>query len=243
MKKEVRELIVSRLFKFACAYTWKADYFGEFDEVPNDTFKNFVDAPNIKNIWIHWAEGRCKELYAAAWYDEFCPMINTMYSNHKIELFGFLEIEIKTPCKGMSFYTIVPKERLEYNANNISIIADFCQEMFEMRGSKYFEQVWYCIESGKHQNRPNLHIHMLCEFKAMGSKFFLRDMKHKWKQYYPEDKYTINYDIEGNKGIHRVDCNTLEIQQDKVEYMDNELKGTHENFTDIGIRKYLRFEV
>ena len=147
--------------------------------------------------------------------------------------------------KGMSFYTIVPKERLNYDAFTIGQLASFCEEMFNTRGDKYFKQCWYVIESGKHQQRPNLHVHLLADFKklkgASGSKFFLRDLKTLWKKYFHDEKFSINYNIEGNKGIDRVDCNTLEIQQDKITYMDNDCKGTHENFTDLGIHKHLVF--
>ena len=144
--------------------------------------------------------------------------------------------------KGMSFYTIVPKERLKYDAFTIGHLAGFCELMFNERGSKYFKQCWYVVESGKHQQKPNLHIHLLADFKKMGSKFFLRDLKTLWRKHFPDEKYTINYNVDGNKGIDRVDCNTLEIQQDKITYMDNDCKGTHENFTDLGIHKHFEFE-
>ena len=242
MKKVLFDECVRRFLNIGFVTTIEQDEFGEWDYVENVNFKPMTG--NILKLWDYWVNNKCKECFAPTWYNyDDCPMINTMYQRHKTELFEYLEIDEKIPCKGMSFYTIVPKERLEYSSESIALIAEFSQDMFEQRFDKYFYQMWYVIESGKHQNRPNLHLHCLCDFKKGGSKFFLRDLKHKWKQYFPEDKYTINYDIEGNKGIHRVDCNTLEIQNDKVDYMDNELKGSHENFTDLGIRKYLKSEV
>jgi hypothetical protein len=108
--------------------------------------------------------------------------------------------------------------------------------MFDEHGKDMYDQIWWCIEAGKHKERPNLHIHVLIDFKPMGSKHFLKQLKRVWCKHFPEAKYSITYNVDGNKGIHRVDCNTLEIQEDKVLYMDNDSKGSHENFIDLGLK-------
>ena len=150
---------------------------------------------------------------------------------------------VKSKVKGMSFYTIVPLQRITAESGNIKLFEEYCDLMFKKRGDKYFKQVWYVIESGKHEDKSNLHIHLLADFKDMGSKFFLRDLKKYWKDYFPDDCHKITYDIKGNKGIDRVDCNTMTIIKDKIDYMDNELKGSHENYKDLGLRFYHVFEV
>lgn len=143
--------------------------------------------------------------------------------------------------KGLSFYTIAPKKRLPYSGENISKIHDFAREIFISRAEKYFNEVWFVVESGKHQDNPNLHIHALVEFNksdkgVSGSKFFMRDLVACWKRHFSDPEYRIDYDTGGNKGIHRKACNTLDIQKESLEYMTNENKGTHENFTDLGIK-------
>jgi hypothetical protein len=150
---------------------------------------------------------------------------------------------VRSKCKGMSFYTIVPLKRLPDMPDNIKGFKEFAELMFNKRGDKYFNQVWYVIECGKHEDKSNLHIHILCDFKELGSKFFLRDLKKYWKNYFPDMDNDISYDIKGNKGIHRVDCNTVNIIKDKIDYMDNELKGSHENYRDLGLRFHHVFEV
>ena len=150
---------------------------------------------------------------------------------------------VKSKCKGMSFYTICPKQRIADEPCNLKNFKDYCELMFNKRGSKYFNQVWYVIECGKHEDKSNLHIHILCDFKELGSKFFTRDLKKYWKNYFPNKEHDISYDIKGNKGIHRVDCNTITIIKDKIDYMDNELKGSHENYRDLTLRFNHVFEV
>lgn len=140
----------------------------------------------------------------------------------------------KEKVKGLSFYTIVPKQRLPYNENEVMRLKNFAEKFFE--NEKIFEEVDWCIESGKHQDCPNLHIHALINFKKNGGKNFSRLLKNNWIRVYPDKEYTIDYNVKGNKGIHRVPCNTLLIQQDKINYMNNGSKGSHENFVDLNIR-------
>jgi hypothetical protein len=128
---------------------------------------------------------------------------------------------INASIKGMSFYTICPRNKIPDEPDNIKKFEEFCELMFHMRGAKYFNEVWYVIECGKHESDSNLHIHMLCDFKKFGSKFFTRDLKNYWLHYFPDKEHDITYKIPGKKGkksndgIHRVDCNTLQMIQDK----------------------------
>jgi len=146
-------------------------------------------------------------------------------------LFKYLK---KDKVKGLSFYTIVPKQRLEYNNNEVMRLQKFAEKFFA--NEKIFEEVHWVVESGKHKDKPNLHIHALVAFKKNGGKNFSRLIKNHWLRVFPEKEYTIDYNVKGNRGIHRVPCNTLLIQRDKISYMNNESKGSHENFEDLKIR-------
>lgn len=139
----------------------------------------------------------------------------------------------KERCKGLSFYTICPKERLPFNDSEVMRLENFAEDFF--KNEKIFESAKWCVESGKYKDRPNLHIHALCSFKEKGGKNFSRLLKKKWIRVYPSEEHTIDYNIKGNKGIHRVPCNTLRIQRDKEIYMNNGSKGSHENFCDLNI--------
>ena len=128
------------------------------------------------------------------------------------------------------WYTIVPQERLPYNAEYLRKINDFCVDLFEKSAKKWFNEVWWVIESGKHENNPNLHVHALVEFKS--SKHFRRDMLRKWNKYIPEGQYNITWE----RAIDMKSIDKEEYFKDKLDYMTNDLKGTHENFTDLGLR-------
>lgn len=143
--------------------------------------------------------------------------------------------------KGMSFYTIVPYERLPYNEVEVMRFHQFLKYFFNKR-KDLFKRVHFCIESGKHKERPNLHAHFLAWFNPGKGKNFARVLKTEWNAFYPEPKYNISYNEKGNRGIHRVPCNTDKIIKDKIDYMTNSLKGSHENFVDLNINEILDFE-
>lgn len=150
--------------------------------------------------------------------------------------------------KGMSFYTIVPHKRLPFNEVEVLKFQQFLEYFFQTK-KKLFKKVHYCIEAGKHKKNPNLHSHFLIWFREDGGKNFARDLKSEWNKFY-EPKYNISYNevIEKNgykrrnKGIDRVPCNTQNIINDKIDYMTNSLKGSHENFIDLNINKIHDFE-
>jgi len=142
--------------------------------------------------------------------------------------------------KSMSFYTIVPKERLEFNQKNIDKFCQFANILFGPRYRTSYNKVWWVIECGKHEDNPNLHLHALIDFDQ--SKNFKRNLLSCWKKTFPLTENRICYNENGNTGIHRVPCNTQRIQDDKVKYLTNENKGSHENFKDLGLSGFLDYK-
>lgn len=141
--------------------------------------------------------------------------------------------------EGMSFYTIVPRKRLPFNEVEVSRITKCAKKLFQ--NEKIIEFSHFCVESGKHKNKPNLHIHCLCKFKKGKGKNFARDLQKIWKSFYPNKAYNIAYkEVKKGKlnvGVDRVPCNTLQIQKDKRAYLVNANKGSHENFCDLKINE------
>lgn len=140
--------------------------------------------------------------------------------------------------KGMSFYTIVPYKRLPFNEGEVSRIRECAKKIFQNK--KFIKFSHFCVESGKHKKKPNLHIHCICNFQEGASKNFARFLQNTWKSFYPEKRYNITYKEIGkngkyNTGIDRVPCNTQKIIEDKMNYMENSLKGSHKNFVDLKI--------
>lgn len=141
--------------------------------------------------------------------------------------------------EGMSFYTIVPRTRLPFKEVEVSRITKCAKKIFQ--NEKFISFSHFCVESGKHKEKPNLHIHCLCKFHKGKGKNFARYLNKTWKEFYPKKKYDITYkEIKKGKlnvGVDRVPCNTLQIQQDKRAYLENANKGSHENFIDLKINE------
>ena len=152
-----------------------------------------------------------------------------------------LDLPEKKTVKGMSFYTVCPQPRLAYTAENWWRLQNLCEELFTGDiAATYFSDTRWVVETGKHQDSPNLHFHALVSFLPQKSKNFSRDGIMKiWHNYFPD--HDISYkqkrkDGTFNRGVDRVSCNTLQIQADKLKYLTNSEKGSHENFTDLGLR-------
>lgn len=203
-----------------------------------DYLNQYVFGPFMKNsYWEDLMENVIK-------YQEYYFLTTFYESNYEQDPIP-LELEqlinrdlgrtiVKVPkptVAGMSFYTIVPKARLPFNEVEVMRMFKFCESFFE--NSKLFKMVHFCVEAGKHKEKPNLHIHALILFKSGAGKNFSRLLKTAWNKVYKESKYNIIYKEKGNCGIHRVPCNTLKIQEDKVSYMSNDSKGSHINFIDL----------
>lgn len=155
---------------------------------------------------------------------------------------------VKSKIKGMSFYTICPKNKIRDTPENIKLMTDYCNDLFCKHGINFFNKVWYVIECGKHVDDSNLHIHLLADFKEFGSKNFRARVYSYWKKYFPDEKHDITYKIKTksgkfNEGVQLKNCNTLVMIKDKITYMDNESKGSHENYRDLGLRFHHNFEV
>lgn len=145
------------------------------------------------------------------------------------------------------YITICPRARMPLNL--LSTLEEFCIDFFDNNFTKYFEEIHYVVESGKNEADPNLHIHFVAKPFKDGMHNFSRDLKKKWNFYFCAD-YDISYKIytgldekgkkKYNEGIHTFPVRTEEILQDKIKYLSNEFKGTHENFVDLGIYQHLK---
>lgn len=146
-----------------------------------------------------------------------------------------LEREYPTEkLKGMIFYTLVPKDRLDLGEMNLFLAKEFIRDLDKSK-LKEFYWVW---ESGKYPDKPNLHLHLLCKFNGKSDNF-ARTLRIQWSKTFKGS--TIDWRTGRGRGLDFKLCNTLRIQKDKVEYMENDLKGTHENFTNLHLKGYEGF--
>ena len=134
-------------------------------------------------------------------------------------------------CKGLTFYTIVPEDRLSITEDNISNAKIYIEYILQL---KYLKKIWWVWESGKYEDKPNLHLHMLIDF--YDSKNFKRDLMCKWSKVFKGSN--IDWRTKGGQGWDSRPCNTGQIIEDKISYMDNAQKGSHMNFCDLNLRGY-----
>lgn len=210
---------------------WDLDTFIDAGDNDGEKYQHQEDWEKLDNF-----------LEGIEFYRGFEPELTEQESMNKIilALLKSYGVDRGSAVKGMSFYTIAPLTRITYCAENIRLLNDFCIDLFQKKAKKYFENCWWVIESGKNADRPNLHVHVLCDFLKKHN--FRRDLVSCWRRHFGSEQWSdITYRIYDKKkgkfncGIDMKACNTALIQQDKLAYMKNGEKGSHENFTDLGL--------
>lgn len=138
------------------------------------------------------------------------------------------------PClkvKRHNLFSCVPNKRINVTEGEVSKMSSFLEKVCT---PQYFKKVKWCLESGKHENSPNLHFHIFGLFNENGSKNFRkRCLVHRWNKLYPTN--TLDWSRKGHVGIDNKACNTQQIINDSLAYLDNECKGSHENFIDLNV--------
>jgi hypothetical protein len=151
------------------------------------------------------------------WFEDRDPVV--CYGEYKDKLDKKLN---KINYSGYCFITISPdynNRNIEYCDENIEKLKSFCKAQFNETNYSYYN---YVIESGKHINKPHLHIHSFCRIK--NPKHHKRDLMCMWNKFFPAlvgDDY------------HVVKCNTKQMFEDKQNYLKNDRKNSHMNFEDL----------
>lgn len=155
----------------------------------------------------------------------------TLSSNVESALIKLIGKKKKPPAiKRHNFFSCCPKYRIGISEGEVIKMEEFLKNNLT---EKYFKKVRWCIESGKHKNSPNLHFHFLGLFNPNGSKNFRkRILFDAWNKVYPENPLEWKNN-NGNRGIHVYACCTQILVDDKLKYLMNDSKGTHENFIDL----------
>jgi hypothetical protein len=136
------------------------------------------------------------------------------------------EKRAKAAMTGWSFLTLSPDHNLRgfnYNSGTIEQLKNWCKLWFKL--IEYEEYAWI-IESGKHEDKPHLHIHAMVKLRKGKSGHHKRDLCNHFNSFFP------NHQLIGDD-YHLVKCNTPEITNDKFNYMINDRKGSHINFEDL----------
>lgn len=100
---------------------------------------------------------------------------------------------------------------------------------------KFYGDYKYVLESGS--NNEHLHVHFVAEL--LNSHKHAERLKSKWKRSFPKHELikslNLNKNPHGKGGEYTsFHFNDPNILKDKLDYMDNEKKGDHENEIDLG---------
>lgn len=149
---------------------------------------------------------------------------------------------IKTESKSYMYLTLSPDKilrNLDATPENVAMLQQWCEKWFA-NNKKYYNDYCYVVESGS--KGDHLHVHAVCEL--ITSHKHAESLKRFWAKYFPNNQLVTSVDLSskayksrkkrGEYAYLRIDDET--ILRDKLDYFKNEMKGTHENLTDLGVR-------
>lgn len=111
------------------------------------------------------------------------------------------------------------KNPLKFNARNLDNVSQFCLKWFSNKRYSFYH---YVIEAGENKKDPHLHVHALVQLKwKKHGKNHARDLKKYWEKKTYNKLKGKDYYSKNVSGIYR---------DDKLDYMNNHTKGSHENF-------------
>lgn len=146
---------------------------------------------------------------------------------------------VDTTYKGWTFITIAPSKLKTggLKMKDEELLEQFCHRWF----AKYnFSEYFWVIEYGKDAENPFLHVHAL--FKGIVNKKFKKEGQYKflreeWNKLLPCKITNIKSWME-KKANPQIDADVLHqrindksLWELKYNYLHNDLKGTHQNFS------------
>jgi len=140
--------------------------------------------------------------------------------------------------KSYLYLTLSPDKflrNLEPTQSNIENLNKWCEKWFN-QDKIFYNQFAWVIESGS--NHDHLHVHAVMEMKQ--SNHHARNLKRFWATYFPNNQLLTTLDLNSKSTKRGEYCklqfDSEEILQEKLEYFVNEKKGTHSNQIDLGLR-------
>lgn len=112
------------------------------------------------------------------------------------------------------------KNPLKYSKLNCKRISEFAIRWFSLKRYHFYS---YVIESGENKDDPHIHIHALVQIRKAFRDNHARDLKKFWEKRVFHTLKGKDYFSKNVSGIYR---------NDKLQYMENCAKGSHENFCD-----------
>ena len=177
------------------------------------------------------------------WFQKESIACRSLDFNLKDEIKLFHEwygLDYEPPRQLKQFYwmTLTGKSRIPDTTENIELMLKFGKALFNNDNYKRFHKVYWNIETGKHKDNPNLHLHALICFDTTSKNFHSKkeksrsDVKTLWNKYFKS--YGLDY---GNDSYQYFKGKDIEkIYNDKLKYLKNEDKSIlHKNYRDLEI--------
>ncbi len=165
---------------------------------------------------------------------------HTSLSTRKKEYCIFYDLEYiqEKPLKRFYFLTLTGKDRIPDTPDNIENMLAFGKALFNNDNYIRFHKVLWNIETGKHQDKPNLHIHACIWFENTNKNFHSlkpkgrSDVRNTWNNYFKSyglDYGKDSYKLFSGKMVHT-------IYKDKCDYLKNVDKSImHKNYRNLEI--------
>lgn len=112
---------------------------------------------------------------------------------------------------------------MDNTPENLNSLNEWCTKWFNTK-SPYYNKCRWVIENGSEGD--HLHVHAVCEMKT--SHKHAEKLKKFWKRYFPNNEL-----VNKNEYYSKTFTDPI-ILNDKLEYMDQEKKGFHENLSPTG---------
>lgn len=151
-----------------------------------------------------------------------------------------LKKECAPKYQSWNWLTIAPRPMLDIE-EDLDKFEEYIRSI-TIGAKMYFSEVAYVIESGKNEECPNLHAHILYSFKNTSiGKNYKRDACRRYDRLFKTEKGIDWFNKKGkgwyNDTFRGKDTAELGIIiQDKRDYCDNSKKSAlHENYCDLGL--------
>lgn len=167
--------------------------------------------------------------YISKFKKEYCEFYDIKYIQEK-------------PLKCFYWLTLTGKDRIPDTPDNIDKMYEFGKTLFNNNKYKRFYKVIWNIETGKHKDNPNLHLHALIIFEKSNKNFHTTKMKGRSDVKSIWNKYFKSYGLDLGKDSYQIfrGKNIDEIYKDKKEYLSNKDKSIlHQNYRDLEILEHV----
>ena len=192
--------------------------------------KELKDGSLSYDEWQKWYDADMV-INSASWAEIAIPIFILTKCKFNHERFYYKWFDRPRPLKRTRFYwySFTGKSRIPATRENIEKMKLIGYRIFNNDKWKRFNTVYWNIETGKHEDAPNLHIHALIDFEK-SNKNFDRDMTAAWVVHFKS--YGLDF-AKGGKQMYK--GNAVEkIWEDKKNYLLNDEKGIlHQNFKDL----------